>query len=445
MFRYYIRSLFVSVAFVSLTVGNVSWGQNSTCYGSGRYIDSIFSCVEITRDRVYGSGSLDWSWNNLLCLDLRLPPYNQQINLRYDIYEPCFDSVQKRPLIVMVHGGAWAGGNKNDMEAAAIRYAKKGYVVASINYRLALPANILCWNQDADEVRLLRAAYRGIVDTKLALRHFREEAGLFKIDTSAIFLVGVSAGGFNAVGAAFMDSLGKRYPACDAQPQLGNWFGQWYFPDMGEITGDQPGSTKTSLKAVINISGGTLSSDLFTQGNYPPVLSIQGDADDVVPYNTSCLLPAVRSLGLYAHCILSSGAGALDSLFKNKNLDHTLITLSGATHAFTPAELDRTLSAIDTFLCEQLSISTYTSEINQFMEVETFLHPNPANGICFITSNKSGILHMYNGTGQLAISYTFSIIPVKASISLDQLKPGLYYWMYTTPSGLSGHGKLVVN
>jgi len=55
-----------------------------------------------------------------------------------DIYKPVGDSNCARPVIVLVHGGAWIGGSKEDFNMVAMsrELAKKGWVVANINYRL---------------------------------------------------------------------------------------------------------------------------------------------------------------------------------------------------------------------------------------------------------------------------------------------------------------------
>jgi len=60
--------------------------------------------------------------------------------LSLDIYKPVSDNNLKRPMLVLVHGGAWVGGTKADGEVQSLAqlFAKRGYVVASINYRLGM-------------------------------------------------------------------------------------------------------------------------------------------------------------------------------------------------------------------------------------------------------------------------------------------------------------------
>src|SRR5687768_13589227 len=42
-----------------------------------------------------------------------------------------------RPAVMLVHGGAWTVGEKEDFFHTATRLAASGYVAATINYRLA--------------------------------------------------------------------------------------------------------------------------------------------------------------------------------------------------------------------------------------------------------------------------------------------------------------------
>jgi len=83
--------------------GQIARAQ-STCTGSGRFVDTVFSCVQVQKDIQYGTGVFDWSWGNLLCLNLNAPPYQTQLPLRLDWYEPCGDTPAVRPLVIAYMG-----------------------------------------------------------------------------------------------------------------------------------------------------------------------------------------------------------------------------------------------------------------------------------------------------------------------------------------------------
>ena len=89
-----------------------------------RYRDAIFTSVVKTSDITYGSAK------NLS---------KQTITLKLDIYKPpASDTVKSRPAIIWVHGGSFSSGNKTSPELVdeSNTFAKKGYVNASIDYRL---------------------------------------------------------------------------------------------------------------------------------------------------------------------------------------------------------------------------------------------------------------------------------------------------------------------
>src|SRR5690606_29628584 len=57
------------------------------------------------------------------------------MQLKLDIYHS--KDIQKAmPLIIFIHGGAWKKGNKDDYLVYLSSYAKKGYVTATVQYRL---------------------------------------------------------------------------------------------------------------------------------------------------------------------------------------------------------------------------------------------------------------------------------------------------------------------
>ena len=88
-----------------------------------RYRDDVFSTVTKTADITYGSAE------NLS---------GQTVTLKMDLYRPAGDTVTSRPAIVWVHGGSFCCGSKTSPEIVdqANVFARKGYVTASISYRL---------------------------------------------------------------------------------------------------------------------------------------------------------------------------------------------------------------------------------------------------------------------------------------------------------------------
>ncbi len=149
-------------------------------------------------------------------------------DLQMDISVPNDDTPPPngRPLMVLIHGGAFTAGTKNDPAIAGMRrdFAKRGYVTAAINYRLGMfqPAgdwhcnisfiNGVEWDclNVTDTLEWTRAYYRGIQDAHGAIRWLVNHAALYNIDPQNIFVVGESAGAFIAMGTGFMDNASDK-------------------------------------------------------------------------------------------------------------------------------------------------------------------------------------------------------------------------------------------
>jgi acetyl esterase/lipase len=122
-------------------------------------------------------------------------------NLALDVYRPTPDTVTKRPLVVLVHGGSFRSGSKANgtMVALANAYAKRGYVTASIDYRLLATAGGSCDGTGADPEECKRVALAAQHDAQAAIRYLRANAATYGIDPARVAIQGGSAGGGTAL------------------------------------------------------------------------------------------------------------------------------------------------------------------------------------------------------------------------------------------------------
>ena len=98
-----------------------------------------------------------------------------------DLAQPQFGPQQNRPAILIIHGGGWSAGSKNDAvyRALMVDYAMKGYVVCNMNYRLV---------QEAEPPACIE-------DVRCAIRWMKANAQKLGIDPNRIGTFGHSAGG----------------------------------------------------------------------------------------------------------------------------------------------------------------------------------------------------------------------------------------------------------
>lgn len=78
------------------------------------------------------NGGFVVEWNTTDGETLKDLSYGEGYRNRYDLYLPA--NKKPKALMLFIHGGSWVSGEKEDMAWAAQRYAKEGYITASINY-----------------------------------------------------------------------------------------------------------------------------------------------------------------------------------------------------------------------------------------------------------------------------------------------------------------------
>ena len=119
--------------------------------------------------------------------------------LLLDLYRPEMSTMQPKPLVVWIHGGAWRAGSKTN-PGEAVRFVDEGYVVASIGYRLSRTA------------RFPAQAH----DVKAAIRWLRANAQRYEINPDKIGVWGASAGGH------LVALLGTSGDVAELEGNLGN-------------------------------------------------------------------------------------------------------------------------------------------------------------------------------------------------------------------------------
>lgn len=278
-----------------------------------------------------------------------IPGYRQ---LKLDLYLPPGARTGTRPMVVYVAGGGWAAdrprnaGAIEDFPGVFVRLAQKGYVVASIRYRLS------------SEAKFPAAEH----DTKTALRWLRANAAKYGIDKNRVVLWGSSAGGQLAGLAAVScgeAKLAPPQPAGNGATKVPDesdcvsgaviWYGIFDFAQMGPPPGAAnaanrpPGADATFLGCRPSeecAARHNASAVNFIDANDPPMLLIHGSVDRVVNIKQSQIMhDALKAKGVKSELIVIP------------DVDHSFIGKTPeATHAATNQALKKTLEFMDAIL-----------------------------------------------------------------------------------------------
>ena len=273
------------------------------CDGA-RYIDEIFSQVNVTSNLQYGGNYNPNVWGTPAWVDLYL-----------DVYEPAGDTVEDRPLVFFLYGGSFISGSKTNADVVELctSYAKMGYVASAINYRLT---SALIWS--ANEETAYMAASKAIHDLKAAIRWFRmndENSNDYRIDTDRIYAGGISAGGIAVVNAAYMD-LESEIPS----------FIFDFVMENGGLEGNSGNEGYDShFHGVLNLSGAVGDTAWLVTGDIP-VVNVHGDQDSVVPYGDGLITLFglnMQVFGSYSINETMLNLGNISDLYTFEGWDHT--------------------------------------------------------------------------------------------------------------------------
>lgn len=230
--------------------------------------DSLYD-VKVTADVEYARGDGYWtsypdedkSFADIYTQRLAEMAEMREQPLLMDIYEPVGDSATFRPLVLMIHGGAFYNGDKQDEAYVkwCRHFASLGYVAVSLNYRMGfLPY------KDAIDC----AGYRATQDANAALRFLVHHADTYHINPDLIFTWGTSAGAITALNVAFMRD--KNRP----KSVVNEGIIAKLVPELAE---------KFQVKAVANMWGAVHDTAILAS-SHTAVISFHGDADGIVPY-----------------------------------------------------------------------------------------------------------------------------------------------------------------
>ena len=254
---------------------------------------------------------------------------------KLDVYTPA-DAGPPRPVVIVIHGGGWVEGTKEERVLEMMPYLQMGFAAVNVEYRLG-------------RVSLAPGA---VEDCRCALHWVFANAKKYNFDPQRVVVQGGSAGGHLALMTGMLtpaagfdhtcvtpdEDYWTQSPGTSGDPKVAaivNWFGITDVLDelhganaKGYAVvwmGDQPNADEIAKKvSPIN----------YVNGQVPPIITIHGDHDALVPYSQ-----AVRM------------HKALDAA----RVPNELYTVPGGNHGgFTAEENQKTWAEVRKFLREHV-------------------------------------------------------------------------------------------
>jgi acetyl esterase/lipase len=243
---------------------------------------------------------------------------------KLDVYRPA-GAASPVPTVIFIHGGGWVVGTKESAVLQILPYLEMGFAVVNVEYRLAKVA----------------VAPAAVEDCRRALRWVWMNAKAYSFDTTKIIVTGGSAGGHLALMTGMLeasDGLDQTtgWDPVAVRPRVAaiiNWFGISDVVDLLEGQNFQQyaaawiGNVPNRKAVALAVSPLT-----YVRKNTPPIFTVHGTADQLVPY---------------AH------AGRLHDALKMAGVKNELVTITRGSHGgFSRDDMLRIQEKIRSFLKE---------------------------------------------------------------------------------------------
>ena len=374
---------------------------------SGRYYDKIFT-----------QSSSTVTYGNAMKFD------SSFTDLKMDIYQPNGDNAPRRPLIILAFGGSFTAGFRfsPDIVYLCQEFSKRGYVCASIDYRLGFEGG-----SDSD-TNQFKALMRGVQDMKAAVRYFYKDSRAFndyKIDTNQIYIGGVSAGAFIGLNYAYgkQDTLSRTDPP-------------WARPALAALGGPEGNSGNpgygTKVKGVIDLCG-AIADTVWMMPNDPIMVGVHGTADPIV----ACYYDSVYAL-THPESLLFGG-GDIKNRINHIGLNNSFYLFEGAEHVpfilpcLSPTApgckeyMDTTVWLIRDFLYQNGDCGTLASIKNIGPVPSVSVYPNPSEDVINITASGDEDLtvEVFSVEGKLMARKTIYVNSTQ-TISKQELGAGIF-------------------
>ena len=250
---------------------------------------------------------------------------------KLDVYRPA-QADKPTPVVIVIHGGGWVEGTKEERVLEMMPYLQMGFAAVNVEYRMG-------------RVSLAPAA---VEDCRCALHWVFANAKKYNFDPDRVVLQGGSAGGHLALMTGMLtpaagldrecraanDNYWSENPGTSKDPRVAaivNWFG------IADVLDELHGANAKGY-AVVWVGDQANADEIarrvspinYVTASVPPIITIHGDQDSLVPYQQSVRLHK-----------------ALDAA----KVPNQLVTVPGANHGgFTYEQNQKAWAAVREFL-----------------------------------------------------------------------------------------------
>ena len=279
-------------------------------------LGSTAACEEIVveRDITYGTGG--------------------ETALKLDLARPAGEG--PFPAIVFIHGGGWHAGDRHAYDGQIKQAAERGYVAATISYRLVK------FDEETKATTTAKQNFPAqIHDAKAAIRWLRANAAKYRVAPEKIGVAGASAGGHLALLVGLIDPKAQLegeggHPEQGSRVQaVVNFFGPTEMESCYKessvawmlrlFLGGKPSETPAAYRKASPLT--------YVSSDDPPVLTFHGDQDQLVPV---------------------AQAKTLDEKMQSAGAPHELVIFEGHGHGFGGETQQKALKAMWNFFDEHL-------------------------------------------------------------------------------------------
>lgn len=245
--------------------------------------------------------------------------------LKLDLIQPKNDSIKTpRPLLIFMHGGSFMAGirNKEDILQYCESWAQRGYVVATITYRLTLKGK--SFHCDLSQEEKIQTFQHAVLDLHHATQFLLERKTEFNIDPDLVILSGNSAGAEAVLQGAFFR---KDQLIEDILPKNFNY------------------------AATISHAGAMTDTSLIDKKNMIPLALLHGTCDQWVPYASDYHHYCAENT---PGALLLHGALSIKKRMENLEGSYFLYSECGADHSVNKTSLVGQLDNVVDFIFESV-------------------------------------------------------------------------------------------